>query len=328
MEPLNINVEEMAYIRSESEFGRARMKGFVQMVMSLVTGHNMHLLSFDEVVGKLRLKQAIYRGLQDIPIKNIVGSTGRYEDFTRHFLPRSSDQRDKERWRNIYTLAVTGKGFPPIDVYKIDQVYFVKDGNHRVSVARDLGWETIQAHVTELPSAISLDPDVKPDELLIKEECAYFLEETHLDKTRPDSKERIDFTVPGGYRRLLNHIELHRYLLEQEQGKPLAEDEATALQMAAASWYDNVYLPIIEIVREMDVLKHFPGRSETDLYGWLIKNQAALRKQHDLKNIDDLPSAVGFWLTYVNRASQPDLNEIDLPEAVEEFLETIGKQKT
>jgi hypothetical protein len=328
MEPLNINVEEMAYIRSESEFGRARMKGFVQMVMSLVTGHNMHLLSFDEVVGKLRLKQAIYRGLQDIPIKNIVGSTGRYEDFTRHFLPRSSDQRDKERWRNIYTLAVTGKGFPPIDVYKIDQVYFVKDGNHRVSVARDLGWETIQAHVTELPSAISLDPDVKPDELLIKEECAYFLEETHLDKTRPDSKERIDFTVPGGYRRLLNHIELHRYLLEQEQGKPLAEDEATALQMAAASWYDNVYLPIIEIVREMDVLKHFPGRSETDLYGWLIKNQAALRKQHDLKNIDDLPSAVGFWLTYVNRANQPDLNEIDLPEAVEEFLETIGKQKT
>ncbi len=328
MEPLNINVEEMAYIRSESEFGRARMKGFVQMVMSLVTGHNMHLLSFDEVVGKLRLKQAIYRGLEDIPIKNIVGSTGRYEDFTRHFLPRSSDRRDKERWRNIYTLAVTGKGFPPIDVYKIDQVYFVKDGNHRVSVARDLGWETIQAHVTELPSAISLDPDVKPDELLIKEECAYFLEKTHLEKTRPDSKERIDFTVPGGYRRLLNHIELHRYLLEQEQGKPLAEDEATALQMAAASWYDNVYLPIIEIVREMDVLKHFPGRSETDLYGWLIQNQAALRKQHDLKNIDDLPSAIGFWLAYVNRANQPNLNEIDLPEAVEEFLETIGKQKT
>lgn len=328
MEPLNINVEEMAYIRSESEFGRARMKGFVQMIMSLVTGHNMHLLSFDEVVGKLRLKQAIYRGLQDIPIKNIVGSTGRYEDFTRHFLPRSSDRRDKERWRNIYTLAVTGKGFPPIDVYKIDQVYFVKDGNHRVSVARDLGWETIQAHVTELPSAISLDPHVKPDELLIKEECAYFLEKTHLDKTRPDSKERIDFTVPGGYRRLLNHIELHRYLLEQEQGKPLAEDEATALQMAAASWYDNVYLPIVEIVREMDVLKHFPGRSETDLYGWLIQNQAALRKQHDLKNIDDLPSAIGFWLAYVNRANQPNLNEIDLPEAVEEFLETIGKQKT
>ena len=105
------------------------------------------------------MKQAIYRGLQDIPVKNIVGSTGRYEDFTRRFLPRRSGKRDKERWRNIYTLAVTGKGFPPIDVYKIDQVYFVKDGNHRVSVARELGWKMIQAHVTELPSPISLDLD-------------------------------------------------------------------------------------------------------------------------------------------------------------------------
>ena len=328
MEPLNINVEEMAYIRSESEFGRARMKGFVEMVMGLVTGQNMHLLSFDEVVEKLRLKQAIYLGLQDIPIKNIVGSTGRYEDFTRQFLPRSGDRRDKERWRNIYTLAVTGKGFPPIDVYKIDQVYFVKDGNHRVSVARDLGWETMQAHVTELPSSISLDPDVKPDELLIKEECAYFLEKTHLDETRPDSRDRINFSVPGGYRRLLNHIALHRYLLEQEQEKPLADDEAAAMKIAATSWYDNVYLPMVEIVQKMDVLKYFPGRSETDLYSWLIKNQAALRKHHNLENIDDLPSAIGFWLAYVDRPSKKraSLDELDLPKAVEEFLKSIGEK--
>ena len=328
MEPLNIKVEEMAYIRSESEFGRARMKGFVEMVMGLVTGHNMHLLSFDEIVEKLRLKQAIYRGLQDIPIKNIVGSTGRYEDFTRTFLPRSGDKRDKERWRNIYTLAVTGKGFPPIDVYKIDQVYFVKDGNHRVSVARDLGWETIQAHVTELPSSISLDPDVKPDELLIKEECAYFLEKTHLDKTRPDAKQRIDFTVPGGYRRLLNHIELHRYLLEREQGQPLADSETKALEIAAASWYDEVYLPIVEVVRKMGILKHFPGRSETDLYTWLLKNQKALRQQHNLQKIEDLPGVVGFWLAYVDKSSQPPkIDEIDLPRAAEEFLESIDQKE-
>ncbi len=328
MDPLNINVNEMAYIRSESEFGRARMKAFVEMVMGLITGHQLHLLSFDEVVEKLRLKQAIYRGLQDIPIKNIVGSTGRYEDFTRTFLPRRGDKRDKERWRNIYTLAVTGKGFPPIDVYKIDQVFFVKDGNHRVSVARELGWETIQAHVTELPSAISLAPDVEPDELLIKEECAYFLEKTHLDETRPDSKQHLNFTVPGGYRRLLNHIELHRYLLEQEQGQPLAGDEARALEIAAASWYDNVYLPIVEVVRRMDVLKHFPGRSESDLYGWLVKNQAALRQQHHLAKIEDLPSALGFWLAYGDKSAETlELDEIDLPRAAEEFLESIGQQK-
>jgi len=295
MESLNIDLESQAYIKSESEFNHVRVKGFLERMMGAITGRNMHLLSFNEVVDKLRLNRTIYLGLQDIPLKNVVGSTGRYEDFTRHFLPRTGDRRDKERWRKIYTLAVTGKGFPPIDVYKIDQVYFVKDGNHRVSVARELGWETIQANVTELPSSISLEPDVSPDELLIKEECAYFLEETQIDKTRPDSKQYIDFSTPGGYERLLKHIELHRYLLEKAKGEPVS------LPDAAADWYDNVFLPIIEIVRNMDVIKHFPGRSESDLYRWVIQHQEELRDQHHLE-------AVG------------------LPETVQEFLNSVESE--
>lgn len=298
MDPTNLNTETITYIRSESEFNRAKVKGFLEMMLGLITGHNMHLLSFDEVAKKLNLTQSIYLGIQDIPIKNIVGSTGRYEDFTRHFLPRGGNERDKERWRNIFTLAETGKGFPPIDVYKIDQVYFVKDGNHRVSVARALGWETIQAHVTELPTSISLTPDVEPDELLIKEECVYFLEKTQLDQTRPDSKQHIDFTEPSGYWRLLKHIELHRFYLEKERGQALADDPELAFRLAAADWYDHVYLPMIEAVQQMGVIKHFPGRSESDLYMWLIRHQATLREQYNLE-------------------------KIDLPEAVEEFLQSV-----
>ncbi len=302
MDVLNTDAQTITYIRSESEFSRAKMKGFLEMMLGLITGHNMHLLSFDEVVEKLRLRESVYRGLQDIPVKNIVGSTGRYTDFTRRFLPRSRDSREKERWRNIYTLAVTGKGFPPIDVYKIDQVYFVKDGNHRVSVARDLGWETIQAYVTELPSSISLEPNVKPDDLLIKEECAYFLEQTRLDKTRPSSKRHIDFTVPGGYPRLLQHIKLHQYLLEQEKGELLDETLEKTLEIAAADWYDNVYLPMVEVVRRLQVIEYFPGRSETDLYRWLIQHQADLRE-------------------YL------DLDKEELPEAVEEFLQSLDEEE-
>lgn len=298
MDSTNLSAEAITYIRSEAEFNRAKVKGFLEMMLGLITGHNMHLLSFDEVIKKLNLKEAAYLGVQDVPLQNIAGSTGRYEDFTRHFLPRSGNEREKERWRNIYTLAETGKGFPPIDVYKIDQVYFVKDGNHRVSVARALGWDTIQAHVTELPTSISLAPDVEPDELLIKEECAYFLTRTRLDKTRPDSKLHLDFSEPSGYWRLLKHIELHRFCLEKERGQPLADDPDTAFQLAAAHWYDHVYLPMLEVVRQMDIIKHFPGRSESDLYMWLIRHQAALREQHDLE-------------------------KIDLPEAVEEFLHSI-----
>lgn len=327
MAPQNLDVESIAYNRSNSEFTRARLRGFLEMVMGLITGHTMHLLSFDEVVEKLRLKQAIYRGLQDIPAKNIIGSTGRYEDFTRHFLPRSGAERNKERWRNIYTRAVSGKGFPPIDVYKIDQVYFVKDGNHRVSVARELGWETIPAHVTELPSPISLDPEVEPDELLIKEEYAYFLEKTELDITRPDSKKRLEVTAPGGYRRLINHIELHRYLLEKETAAEPAADEAAAFKRAAASWYDEVYLPIVEEIRHVNVLEHFPGRTETDLYIWLVKNQVALRRRHNLEELD-LPSSAGFWLAYVkDPANQEAFKDIELPDSAEEFLQSFKEEE-
>jgi hypothetical protein len=295
-------MEARAYIKSESEFSHLRIKAFLEMMMGKITGHNMHLLSFNEVVEKLRLKQSIYRGLQDVPLDNIVGSTGRYEDFTRHFLPRTGDKRDKERWRQIYTLAVTGKGFPPIDVYKIDQVYFVKDGNHRVSVARALGWDTIQANVSELSSSISLEPDADADDLLIKEECACFLELTQLDQTRPDAKYHIDFTAPGGYRRLLKHIELHRYLMEQAHNDSDGHESSISLLDAAADWFDNVYLSIIDAVREMDIIKHFPGRSESDLYEWLIRRQVELRDHHDLERIN-LPDTVKEFLDSIEEST-------------------------
>lgn len=295
MDPIHIKQEEMAYIRSESEFSRAKMKGFFETIMGLITGHDMHLLSFDEVVDKLRLRQSNYLGLQDIPVDHITGSTGRYEDFTRRFLPRASGQRDKERWRNIYTLAVTGKGFPPIDVYKIDQVYFVKDGNHRVSVARGLGWPTIQAHVTELPSSISLDPDVDSKDLLIKSECADFLEKTQLDQTRPDSKQHIDLTELGGYQRLLKHIRLCRHLLQHNR-----KQEVT-LPEAAAHWYDQIYLPIIQAVRQEKIIKHFPKRQESDLYLWLINHQQAWPEQYNLAQVE-APAMIKEFLQTIDQA--------------------------
>ena len=98
-----------------------------------------------------------------------------------------------------------------------------------------------------------------------------------------------------------------------------------AFQLAAASWYDNVFLPVIEVVRQVDVLKHFPGRSESDLYIWLVRNQAALREQHNLGELD-LPSAARFWQAYVDRSStKPNLEDVDLPRAVKEFLRSVGE---
>ncbi|HXW01303.1 MAG TPA: hypothetical protein VEC93_23025 [Anaerolineae bacterium] len=152
MELLNLDLKNIVYIQSEAEFSRAKTKGFWEVMGSLVTGHRPHLLSFDEFAHNLQPQQIVYAGLQDIPTKAIIGSAGRYRDFTRHFFPSLSDERGKERWRTIYTLAVSGAGFPPIEVYQIETVYFVQNGHHRVSVATYLGWTSIQAHVTVLPS--------------------------------------------------------------------------------------------------------------------------------------------------------------------------------
>jgi hypothetical protein len=102
-------------------------------------------------------------------------------------------------------------------------------------------------------------------------------------------------TEPGGYQRLLQHVELHRYLLEEETEEPLSDDRGEALHLAAADWYDHVYLPLVDVVLRMQVIEQFPGRSEADLYMWLVEHQTELREHHNLdKTI--LPGAVEGFL--------------------------------
>jgi hypothetical protein len=148
-----MDLKTMIYIQSETEFNRARSRGFWDIKRSLMTGHKPYLLPFDTVIKGLSTAPTINLGLQDIPVKSIVGSVGRSQDFTRHFLPHLNDERGRERWRIIYTLAVSGAGFPPVNVFQIGPVYFVQNGHHRVSVAGYLGWPTIQAYVTVWPSS-------------------------------------------------------------------------------------------------------------------------------------------------------------------------------
>ena len=155
MELLNLNLETITYIQSEAEFNQARKTGFWDVLISLLKGRRTRPLAFDQVVEKLHLEQSNYLGLEDISLEKITGSAGRDQDFTFNFWPWTADVAGKERWRSLYIRAVTGAGFPPIDLYKVGQLYFVKDGHHRVSVARYLNWETIQAHVTELPTSKS-----------------------------------------------------------------------------------------------------------------------------------------------------------------------------
>jgi hypothetical protein len=257
----------LAQSESQRNFARARMGAFWEEFRALLTGRSIDLLRFEEVKHALRLRDERYLGLQEIPLDKIVGSVGRYRDFTRSFLPRTNAIRS--RWQKLDAMARGPQGFPPIEVYKVGEVYFVSDGNHRVSVAHQLGNKTIEAYVTELPTPVPIDETTTPDELSRKQGMAEFLQKTNLTALRPDAV--IDLTEPGRYRQFLEHIDVHRYFMGIDQDRPVTYLEAVA------SWYDHVYMPMINLIRNYEILDHFPGRTEADLYAWLIKHQEALR---------------------------------------------------
>jgi len=250
------------------DFRRARRRAKLQETMAYLTGQSVGLLSYEEVRQKLKAREVEGRQVKEIPLKAIVGSVGRYNDFTRSFLPRQDSAED--RWARV-KARVDSMGLPLIDVYQIDQAYFVLDGNHRVSIARQIGATTIQARVTEVHTKAPLSPDIRPDELIVKAEYADFLEHTRLDELRPGAN--LSLTIPGRYQELETHIEAHRYFmsLEQKGETPYAE--------AVIHWYDEAYLPVVQVIRTRGILWDFPRRTEADLYLWLLKHRAELEKE-------------------------------------------------
>lgn len=258
------------WLAAQRDFSRARMKAFWTELVASMTGQSTNLLRFEEVQQRLRLYGQRNLGLQNIPLDKIIGTVGRYNDFTRTFMPRKSVNED--RWKQISALARGEKGFPPIEVYKVGDAYFVIDGNHRVSVARQLGQPTIEAYVTEIPTSIPFDENVTPEELSLKEAYAEFLQYTKLDALRPSS--HVELTEPGMYRQIIQHIEVHKYFMGIEQQHDIT------WSAAVVSWYDNVYMPMVEAIRKCDLLDEFPNRTEADLYVWLIRHQTLLRDQY------------------------------------------------
>jgi len=257
--------------KADGAFTQARRRVFVQRIRSFFTGHPPEsLLSFKEVRDKLKIRGQHYVGLQTIPLDKIVGSVGRYHEFNRAFLPTQDHIR--ERWKRIYEVAHSSEGFPPIDVYKIGDVYFVRDGHHRVSVVKELGATTIEATVTELDTPVPLSADVEEKDLDLKGEYATFLQETGLSAVRPDPQ--LQFTLPGQYQKLYEHIAVHRHFLGLREQREIPYPEALT------RWYDEVYRPVIEVIREERILEDFPGRTEADLYLWIIEHQHYLGERY------------------------------------------------
>ncbi len=257
-----------ARLEAQASWDRARQAAFFEELLARLPERSTDLLSFEEVREYLRLTHKTYRGLQEIPLARIRGSVGRYRDFTRTFLPRNRQLR--QRWQRVNAAAST-VGVPPIEVYQVGEAYFVLDGNHRVSVARQNGAQTIEAHVWEFATVAGLSARADLDEVLIRAEYQQFLEVTRLDQLRPNAA--IIFTTPGRYRDLLGQIELYRQVLEKIDQVDVSFEEAVT------AWYDMIYTPAVQIIRQQGVLERFPSRTEADLFIWTWRYSEELRRR-------------------------------------------------
>jgi hypothetical protein len=259
--------------RAAEDFNKARNRELFGRILSLLKNETDNLLSLQEVKALLRPSSETYRGLRVVPIEKIVGSEGRYRDFNRYFLPRHN--RLKGRWVRVDTAHHQDVVLPPVTLYEIGGVYFVRDGNHRVSVGKLQGVEFIDAEVISLGSQVSLKPGMTREQLreaVIDLEREEFFKQTRLNELRPEV--RLDFTTTGRYDELIRHINGHKYFLN------LSENEEITFQEALLSGYDTVYKPIVDLIEEERLLKAFPGRTASDLYVWIVRRWDELKKRY------------------------------------------------
>lgn len=251
-----------------AEFSEARWRALLQDLISGIRGEPADLLSFEEVRERLGLRHVVDRGMHDVPLESIVGTLGREREFNRYFFPRSDSLR--VRWDDVRILAEGPEGFPPVELYRVGDVYFVVDGHHRVSVARSIGSPAIEAHVREFVSDVSFGPDDSIEDVILRSGFEDFVESTGLDV---GAAAAFRLTVPDGYAKLLDHISVHRYYLGIELGREPSWSEAIA------SWRKRVYGPMVEVIRESAILEQFSGRTETDLYLFAMEHLHYMREK-------------------------------------------------
>jgi DNA-binding Lrp family transcriptional regulator len=187
-----------------------------------------------------------------VPLDQIVGSVGRYNDFDNRF--RLKSHIPQERLQRVKKAMLEGRPLSPVKLYQIKNEYFALDGNHRIAAAKELGRKEINANIVEFM------PGKETLENIIYNEKAAFRDETGL-------KVPIQLTEMGQYRRLLKQISKHQNHLQTNQSKPVT------IQSAAKDWHATIYHPLTTIIRRGGLLKRFPNRTLDDLYAYISFHQ-------------------------------------------------------
>ncbi len=251
-------------------WNQARRQAFWARLRANLGQGRIDLLDFNEVAQRLKLRNLLYRGTQSIPLDKIVGSAGRYNDFTSAFLPINASVG--ERWRRVAAISLNPEdNLPPIEVYQVGQWYFIRDGNHRVSVARQTGVAYIDAAVWEYTD-LWAEPGTDIVTLMMNAERSNFLENTRLDDLRPGHDIRL--SEPGGYDEMLCQIAHYQDVLSQIDGVDTSYDDAVT------AWYDMIYETSVQLIEEAGMLDTFPDRSTADFFVWTTRHCHELEERY------------------------------------------------
>src|SRR3954468_14830603 len=211
------------------------------------------ILPFEEVIEALGVVGREDLGLQIVPLDAIVGTVDRAADFDRGFRPTSP--RLRSRWERIAAAQRRGESLPPISLYKVGDLYFVRDGHHRVSVAKSLGREDIDAYVVEVQTRVRLGRDLRVGDLPLKDHERLFRERVPLGR---EERARISVSDPWAYGTLAEGVEAWGFRAMQDRGAYMDRREVAHL------WFSSEYLPVAEMLTAGELIER--GETETDAY--------------------------------------------------------------
>jgi hypothetical protein len=226
------------------------------------------IMPFDEVIDALGMVGEVQLGLQTIPLDSVVGTVDRTRDFDRGFRPTTP--RVRGRWQRIAAAQRRGESFPPISVYRIGDLHFVRDGHHRVSVAKSLGRREIDAYVTEVRTRIGADGALRMADLPLKDHERLFHERVPLD---PEQHARVRPSDPWDYGRLAEGVEAWGVRVMQERREYMDREEVARL------WFEEDFLPIVDTLRAGGFIRS--SEREADAYMRVVTARYELLRTHE-----------------------------------------------
>lgn len=284
--------EQFLSAQTADDFQKVKNKAKLNLLLHFLQPEETKMLSLCEAKKLLKPTGEVYKGLQIVKVDQIVGSENRFKDFDNHFMPTSSYLQT--RWEHIDMAYLNGETLPPIMLYELGGLYFVRDGNHRVSVAKAQGVEAIDAEVISLQSKIKLKVGETKQKMLLRvinyeKKCFY----SQTNFAQLTGNWSLDFSTAGMYDVIYNHILMHKYYINQNKNYELS------LETAIVSWYNTIYHPIIVAIDDFGIIKKFKKKTYGDLYVWLVKYW------------DDLKQVYG--------------NDYSIQQATKEFEKSIQK---